>query len=166
MSEEIKGPDQLTINYLTIVKETKQPEQKKAEQPEQSESEKAYIAQLYKDYDYGSTEFDKSLTYISSGVLGVSYAFIDKVVPLKSCHFKGLLIQGWILLSIAIFLSLLGHYASVWVQKLLIRYALDIENKRKIYIKGEIITQAINIGVMTLILIGSINILNFIKINL
>lgn len=125
-----------------------------------------YLVELYKALDYSQTEFDKSLTYISSGILAISYAFIDKVVNLKEAEFKALLIQGWIIISISIAISLLAHGASTVFLALSITHHGDEIKSRQIRNGSNIVVWMLNIVTITLLVIGSINIFNFIRVNL
>src|SRR2546430_1885005 len=89
------------------------------------ENEKAmkdpYLQELYKAYDYSTTEFDKSLTFISSGILIVSFAFIEKIVPLAKAVSKNLLISGWYILAGAILVSVLAHFINIQILRSVIK---------------------------------------------
>lgn len=128
--------------------------------------EDKYLEELYKTLDYSSTEFDKSLTYISGGMLAVSFAFIEKIVVLKTAIFKGLLIQGWYILGVSIVLSVIAHFVNVIILHQMIKYYKDEKKTLKIQKVGNFVIQSLNALTLLLILIGSINIINFIKVNI
>jgi NADH:ubiquinone oxidoreductase subunit 2 (subunit N) len=130
--------------------------------------EDLYLVELYKAYDYCTTEFDKSLTYVSSGILAVSFAFIEKIVPLKSAVSKGYLITGWYLLGIAIFLSVVAHYVNIILLRKIIsrRNAQTEMERKKMENRSEVMIQIFNVLTLVLIAIGSWLIISFIKINI
>ncbi len=132
------------------------------------DKENSYLAELYKAYHYSKSSFDKSLTFIASGMLAISFAFIEKIITLNTAKSKDILINGWIILAIAIFLSVLAHYAEINLLKLVIQYFNEKDNKKQKWIRsiGDFVIEIINILTLVLILIGSINIIFFIKINI
>jgi len=60
--------------------------------------------------DKSQDDFEKNIIYISSGALGISFAFIEKIVPLSTASNKCLLIWAWSLFGITLLISLLSHY--------------------------------------------------------
>ena len=134
----------------------------------EEESKNSYKSELYKAYDYATTEFDKSLTYISSGILAVSFAFIEKIVPLSTAKNKNVLIDGWYLLGIAIVLSSVAHFINILLLRLTISYykPKDDNRQKKIRVFGDLLIQLLNISILVLILVGSLKIICFIKTNI
>jgi hypothetical protein len=130
--------------------------------------EDSYKTELYKAYDYATTEFDKSLTLISSGMLAVSFAFIEKIVSLKEAKEKDVLIDGWYMLGIAIVLSSVAHLINILLLRLVIVYHKQEDDiiQRGIRIGGDILIQSLNLITLALILIGSLDIIAFIKLNI
>lgn len=59
----------------------------------------------------GNTDrFEKQLSYISAGALGVSMAFIKDIVgSLKLTHNTGLLLAGWIAMGLTLIANLLSQ---------------------------------------------------------
>lgn len=55
-------------------------------------------------------DFDKKILTIASGALAISFSFISFLVKVDHC--KWMLIIGWILLIICIFINLFSHLAS------------------------------------------------------
>lgn len=68
--------------------------------------------ELYKLYTYSTQEYDKNILYIASGALGISFAFIEKIVTLKSASFNWVLMAGWVFLTLTILLYLFSHKES------------------------------------------------------
>ena len=61
----------------------------------------------------GQDDFEKQLSFISAGALGLSLTFMDKIVKdLPHSSYKGLLISGWILLAFTLVLNLISHLVS------------------------------------------------------
>lgn len=57
-------------------------------------------------------DFEKYLTYISAGALGLSITFIDKLVPLENSMFIWFLVLGWISLALTLVINLFSHIYS------------------------------------------------------
>lgn len=68
--------------------------------------------EFYKALNYSTSEFDKSIVFIASGALGISMAFIDKIVPLETAINKEWLIGAWGLFGITILLNMITHFIS------------------------------------------------------
>jgi hypothetical protein len=57
--------------------------------------------------------FEKQLSFLSAGSLGISMLFIEKVVKdVGHAQNKSLLILGWIFLALTLFVNLLSHLVS------------------------------------------------------
>lgn len=76
------------------------------------------ILQQYKQelqivHEKSQDAFEKQLTYLSSGALGLSILFIEKiVVDISQSQFKILLIISWIALACTLVVNLISHYKS------------------------------------------------------
>lgn len=57
-------------------------------------------------------DFEKYLTFISAGALGLSITFIEKLVPLENATNVWFLISGWIFLAITLLVNLFSHIFS------------------------------------------------------
>jgi hypothetical protein len=55
-------------------------------------------------------DFEKYITLISSGGLGITIAYMNQIVPLKAAIVIWVLLTGWILLIATLFLNLYSHY--------------------------------------------------------
>lgn len=65
-----------------------------------------------KSIENSENDFEKNLTYISSGALGLSLAFIDKIVKLENANHSIFLVIGWVFLTLTLSLNLLSHLIS------------------------------------------------------
>lgn len=73
---------------------------------------KEFRKSVYENKLKSEDDYEKYLTLISSGALGLSITFIEKIVNLEHATYKGLLILGWVFLTITLFGSLLSHFFS------------------------------------------------------
>lgn len=67
--------------------------------------------------DKSEDNFEKSLTYISAGALGLSLTFIEKIVPIESSLHIWTLILAWIFLGLTLFLNLVSHLISSYYSR-------------------------------------------------
>lgn len=66
-----------------------------------------YIKAKYQALSYGNEQFDKNVLFIASGALGISFGFIEKVIPnLDTALSTNILILSWYCFAGVIFLSL------------------------------------------------------------
>lgn len=72
----------------------------------------AFEQELYNLYAYSTHEYDKNILYIASGAFGISFAFIEKIVPLQTAIYNWILFCGWLLLTVTIMLCLFSHRES------------------------------------------------------
>jgi hypothetical protein len=56
--------------------------------------------------------FDKALFTIAAGSFGLSFAFIDKIVPLASARLAGVLVASWVCFAGCLIVMVLGHLLS------------------------------------------------------
>ncbi|VXB82258.1 hypothetical protein [Maribacter litoralis] len=57
-------------------------------------------------------DFEKYITFIASGALGLTITFIDNINPLKESIVIWVIALGWVLLALTLFINLLSHYLS------------------------------------------------------
>lgn len=57
-------------------------------------------------------DFEKYITFISSGALGLTLTFINEISPLKESIGIWIISSGWILLALTLFINLLSHFLS------------------------------------------------------
>src|SRR5512145_491654 len=81
-------------------------------------SEDTYTQQQYDALKYSNEQFDKNVLFIASGALGISFAFIDKVIPdLANAVKTNLLIGSWYFFAGVIFISLVAHFISIMANR-------------------------------------------------
>jgi hypothetical protein len=84
-----------------------------SKQPEISDQEKQledYRTHLAKVMEGNSDRFEKQLSYISAGSLGISMAFIKDIVgSLKSTVGTNYLLYGWICMGVTLLINLLSQ---------------------------------------------------------
>lgn len=69
--------------------------------------------ELYKTLAYSIAEFDKMVVFIASGALGISFAFIEKVVELDKAVAVSWLTWAWYCFTGTILTGLLCHFVSI-----------------------------------------------------
>jgi len=133
------------------------------------------IIELGKIIDKSEDDFENKLTYITAGALGLSFAFIEKIVNIESSIYKWILISGWSFLSITLLINLVSHLLSKRVAynlmndlEILDKDDLDKVNdfNNKVLFKNSI-TEKINyftvgfliMGILSIVLFSAINIL-------
>ncbi|MCX2681060.1 hypothetical protein OOZ15_13995 [Galbibacter sp. EGI 63066] len=83
---------------------------------EKSEEEinewKEYRRSILEEKSKSDDDFEKYITYISSGALGLTMTFFDKISPLEKSISLWIIATGWIALAITLFVNLLSHYLS------------------------------------------------------
>ncbi|AWW30142.1 hypothetical protein DN752_08420 [Echinicola strongylocentroti] len=73
---------------------------------------KEYRLSILEQKSKSEDDFEKYITYISSGALGLTVTFIDKISPLKESVYVWIIILGWGLFALTLFLNLFSHYLS------------------------------------------------------
>jgi hypothetical protein len=69
-----------------------------------------YRKDLLVEKSKSDDDFEKYITLISSGGLGVTIAYMNQIVPLKEAIVVWVLLIGWVLLTFTLFLNLYSHY--------------------------------------------------------
>lgn len=132
----------------------------------QKEDNERYEQELYKVLTYSNEQFDKNVLFIASGALGISFAFIEKLVPqLSKAYCKCYLISAWYCFGLVVFISLLSHFISM----LSIQWSIANHTKQnfeKGRIKWNTATRVFNISMIIGLLIGIILLITFIKQNI
>jgi hypothetical protein len=131
-------------------------------------SKKEHIKAIDQTIQYSKDQFDSSILFISSGALGISFAFIKDVIPnLKEAVSKDYLISSWIIFSSVIFISLIGHYISILANNWAYTNAsLSTEKFNKKIKKWNIPIRILNITTIIAILIGTLTLIYFINKNI
>lgn len=129
-----------------------------------SDTDRAYVQELYKTLTYSNEQFDKHVLFIASGAFGISFAFIEKLVDLEEAVSTDCLIQSWYAFAIVIFVSLISHFVST----LSLRWSISNygkDNWDKIMKRWNYLIRSLNILMIFGLLIGSILLISFIKLN-
>lgn len=122
---------------------------------------------LIKIKEKSDDDFEKNITYISAGALGLSMTFIEKIINIPKAICFYLLIIAWGLLTITLLVNLLSHYLSSYYLELATEEFdnndkntnanIDRRNKR---------LRRINIGTIITLILGIIFLIIFLSINL
>jgi hypothetical protein len=127
-----------------------------------------YINEQYQALKYSNEQFDKNVLFIASGALGISFAFVEKIVPdLKTAQCSGLLIWSWYFFAGVIFISLLAHFISMQANRWAIAATPDTcKNYSRKACTLNWIIRIINILMILGILVGIFLLILFIKSNI
>lgn len=117
---------------------------------------------------YSIEQFDKSVIYIASGSLAISFAFVKDIVSnLSVAENKNWLITSWIIFALVIFISLINHWVSSLAQAWDIKNTeleYDIYTKKALWWNWSI--RIMNLSTIIGVLAGALYLLFFIKTNL
>lgn len=80
--------------------------------PEQLIWWEEYRNSLYDLKSKSDDHFEKAITFITSGALGLTLTFHDKIVPFANAICTYLIAIGWLLLVATLFVNLYSHYQS------------------------------------------------------
>ena len=111
-------------------------------------------------------DFEKYITYISAGGLGLSLTFIEKVVPFEKSISLWTLVLAWAFLALTLLVNLLSHFYS---KKLIDKSIDDIDNDvpnliKKIDSRNKKI-DGVNIGTIISLIIGIGFLVSFVSLN-
>ncbi|HBS86932.1 MAG: hypothetical protein A2W91_12950 [Bacteroidetes bacterium GWF2_38_335] len=125
-----------------------------------------YSNKKYEALNYSNQQFDKNVLFIASGALGISFAFIEKMVPdITEATGKCNLISSWYLYATVIFLSLTAHFISILANRWAIVNA-DSKNFDKISCQWNWTIRTFNIFMIIGLLIATLLLISFIQINI
>lgn len=74
--------------------------------------QKEYRLSLLEEKGKSDDDFEKYITFIASGGLGLTLTFINNISPLKESICIWIVILGWFSLATTLFVNLLSHYIS------------------------------------------------------
>lgn len=130
------------------------------------EEDKQYADQQYATLNYSNTQFDKNVLFIASGALGISFAFIEKIIPdLEAAVCSNLLILSWYFFAGVIFISLVAHFISILANRWAIANC-EHENYDTIAKRWNYLIRFINLIMIVGLLVGIILLINFVKQNI
>ena len=73
---------------------------------------KEYRLSLLEQKSKSDDDFEKYITFIASGGLGLTITFINEISPLGESKHVYLIIAGWILLTFTLLINLFSHFLS------------------------------------------------------
>lgn len=112
-------------------------------------------------------DFEKKVTYISAGALGLSLTFIEKIVHERRATCLGLLISSWALLIFTLLLNLLSHsISSYYHDKTTQEFDREDENLESNIDKRNKRLWIINIVTIATLIFGIVLLVTFVSINL
>lgn len=122
---------------------------------------------LEKTYEQSQNDFERQLSYISAGALGITITFFDKIVPVKSEAVSiWLIITAWISLALTLLINLFSHQlASVFLYATIKEINEDKEDLQKRFSRDKII-QRLNWVTLFLLFIGILFIVFFSSLNI
>jgi predicted histidine transporter YuiF (NhaC family) len=80
--------------------------------PEQLVGWEEYRKLLYTQKSKSDDQFEKAITFITSGSLGLTITFHSNIVPVENAIYVLLIAFGWIFLVATLFVNLMSHYLS------------------------------------------------------
>ena len=139
-----------------------------AKSKKEIEQWKEYRLSLLEEKGKSDDDFEKYITFIASGGLGLTLTFINNISPLKESICIWTIVFGWFSLALTLFLNLLSHYISSSNNAKTIqeidddlsyeKFLENIDNRNKV-VSGLNITSIITLG------LGILFILIFTTIN-
>lgn len=131
-----------------------------------SDSDDKYIEELYKTLSYSNEQFDKHVLFIASGAFGVSFAFIENIIPnLNEATHTDYLIGAWYVYALVIFISLVSHFLSSQSISWSIRN-YGAKKWEKGFKRWNWLTRSLNILMISGLFYGTILLINFINKNI
>ena len=91
-----------------------------------------YRLSLLLEKSKSDDHFEKYITIIASGALGLTITFIDKISPLENAICIWIISIGWFLLTTTLFINLLSHYIA---SKNNTKAVQDIDDEKKMELK-------------------------------
>lgn len=130
-------------------------------------SDDNYIQEQYQALKYSNEQFDKNVLFIASGALGISFAFIEKIIPdLKNSAHSNFLINSWYCFAGVIFISLVAHFISILANRWAIAHDEQTKEYDKICKRWNLTLGIINIFMIIGLLVGIILLIYFVKLNI
>ncbi|MEH6659683.1 hypothetical protein [Leeuwenhoekiella marinoflava] len=129
---------------------------------------KEYRLSILEQKSKSDDDFEKYITFIASGALGLTITFIEKISPLETAVVIWVIALGWFLLALTLFLNLLSHFlSSKYNEQTVEEIDEEIEYNRlieRIDCRNMIISR-LNLASIILLGLGIVSILIFTTIN-
>lgn len=117
------------------------------EKVKETDEDNQYRNQLYEALDYSENQFDKQLTYLSSGALILSIGFVKDIVDINVNTNKTGLIFSWVMFALSLLSNLLSHLSSIYSMR------NELKDFNKLSERFDSTTQILNfISVISLIM--------------
>jgi len=111
-------------------------------------------------------DFEKQITFINAGALGLTFTFIEKIVPFPNAIQLWLLIVGWLFLIWTLLVNLGSHYYSKHqIDKTIDDMDNNVPNLHLIINKRNRIINSINISTIITLVLGIFFIVIFVSVN-
>ena len=112
-------------------------------------------------------DFEKQLTFIASGALGISVIFIEKIVDLEHSVCNSFLILGWVFFGLSLVLNMSSHLLTIlFCSKSAQEYVKGDSSHNDKVEKRNKTTMIINLITAFFLLLGLSGIIIFLSINL
>lgn len=128
---------------------------------------------LYQQKSKSDDHFEKAITFITSGALGLTLTFHDKIVPFSNAICVYFIATGWTLLVTTLFINLYSHYqsskstdATIDDVDEVIAYELTYDGFRNKVNKRNSVINHLNKASIYLLGAGLISIIIYVSINL
>lgn len=116
--------------------------------------------------DASEALFEKHLLHVSSGALGLSLLFAEKLTPTDSIIAPHFLIIGWVFLAFSLLLNLASHLIAVnFMRKSELEFMAEHDDMRPNHIKRNKQLTGFNWLSIILLVLGVASILVFASIN-
>jgi hypothetical protein len=129
--DQLQVYEQKKLEYEYQVKEYDRQEAYKREVYANAERERAIAMESAREMDH---MFNTSITSISAGVFGVSFAFIDNIVELSKASFKPVLLVSWCCFAFTLMLMISSFLISFYAQY---KSCKDIAKRTEALYRGE-----------------------------
>lgn len=137
-----------------------------SEEDQEHQDNQAYQRELNEALRYANQQFDKNVLFIASGALGISFAFLEKILKdLETTDYKWLLFASWYLLASVILISLYSHYLSGRAISWAIINMYEDDCEEQVNKKNKLIRR-FNIAQMVGLFLGIISLVIFLHLNL
>ncbi len=112
-------------------------------------------------------DFEKQLSFISAGTLGLSMFLIDKVVKdITIAHYKWSLIVSWSLLGLTLIINLFSHFLAIRFNYMNIEEIDCSQYDDLKSIKRNTIIKFINICTLSTLILGIVFLILFMSLNI
>lgn len=117
--------------------------------------------------DKGQEHFEKQLSFISAGALGISMFLIEKIVKdWSQSQYKWILIASWISLGLTLIINLISHFFSVKFNYSNIE-EIDTKNYDQLKsIRRNQIVKGINVFTLITLIIGIVFLILYMSLNI